>query len=140
MYTIQAEGHFDSAHFLKGYSGACANLHGHRWVIQAVQAAETLIDSGEQRAMVSDFGDLKTALKDLVEPLDHKLIYEKGSLSDGFIEALKTEGFSFVEIPVRPTAEALAKWFYDQLSLTAQGLVEVRVFETPTNVATYRRL
>lgn len=140
MYTIQAESHFDSAHFLKGYSGACANLHGHRWVIQAVQAAETLIDSGEQRAMVSDFGDLKTALKDLVEPLDHKLIYEKGSLSDGFIEALKTEGFSFVEIPVRPTAEALAKWFYDQLSLTAQGLIEVRVFETPTNVATYRRL
>ena len=139
MYTIQAESHFDSAHFLKGYSGACANLHGHRWVIQAVQGSETLIESGEQRAMVSDFGDLKTALKNLVEPLDHKLIYEKGSLSDGFIEALKIEGFSFVEIPVRPTAEALAKWFFDQLSLTAQGLVEVRVFETPTNAATYRR-
>lgn len=137
MYTIKAESHFDSAHFLKGYKGACANMHGHRWVVQVVQASEELIETGEQRAMVSDFGDLKKALKNLVDPLDHQLIFEKDSVSDGFKEALKQEGFTFVEIPVRPTAEALAKWFYETLSKEISGVYEVSVFETPTNVATY---
>jgi 6-pyruvoyltetrahydropterin/6-carboxytetrahydropterin synthase len=139
MYTIQAENHFDSAHFLKGYQGACSNLHGHRWIVQAVQAAENLIESGEKRAMVSDFGDLKEALKNLVDPLDHQLIFETGSISDAFLQALKAEGFTYVEIPVRPTAEALAKWFFDHLEKKVEGLLEVRVFETPTNVASYRR-
>lgn len=139
MYTIQAENHFDSAHFLKGYEGACANLHGHRWIVQATQARETLIEEGPKRGMVSDFGDLKSALSALVDPLDHKLIYEKGTLSEGFLKAMKDENFDFVEIPVRPTAEAMAKWFFDQLSTSVEGLYEVRVFETPTNIGTYRR-
>ena len=139
MFTIQAENHFDSAHFLKGYEGACANLHGHRWIVQATQASEILIEEGPKRGMVADFGDLKSALSALVDPLDHKLIYEKGTLSQGFLEAMDLEGFNFVEIPVRPTAEAMAKWFFEQLEGKVEGLYEVRVFETPTNVGTYRR-
>lgn len=139
MYSIQAESHFDSAHFLKGYKGACANLHGHRWVVRAVQVSEELIEAGEKRGMVSDFGDLKQALKALVDPLDHQLIYETGSLSENFLKALAEEGFSSVSIPCRPTAEAMAKWFYDSLSEMVSDLAEVSVFETPTNVATYRR-
>lgn len=139
MYTIQAENHFDSAHFLKGYEGACANLHGHRWIVQATQASEELIKSGPKRGMVCDFGDLKAALSALVDPLDHKLIYEQGTLSQGFLEAMTNEGFDFVEIPCRPTAEAMAKWFFDLLDSKVDGLYEVRVFETPTNVGTYRR-
>lgn len=138
MFSIQAESHFDSAHFLKGYNGPCANLHGHRWVVQAVQAKASLIESGEQRAMVADFGDVKKALKALTKQLDHQLILEIGSVSEGFKAALKAEGFSFVEIPFRPTAEAMSKWFFDQLSADIDGLVEVRVYETPTNVACYR--
>lgn len=138
MFSIQAESHFDSAHFLKGYNGPCANLHGHRWVVQAVQASESLIETGEQRAMVADFGDVKKALKALTKKLDHQLIIESGSVSEAFKAALTAEGFSFVEIPFRPTAEAMSKWFYDQLSQNIDGLIEVRVYETPTNVACYR--
>ncbi len=138
MFSIQAESHFDSAHFLKGYNGPCANLHGHRWVVQAIQASESLIEDGEQRAMVSDFGDVKKALKALTKKLDHQLIFETGSVSEAFKAALTAEGFSYVEIPVRPTAEAMSKWFFDQLSVAISGLVEVRVYETPTNVACYR--
>ena len=122
MYTLKVEHSFDSAHFLKGYEGACANLHGHRWIVQATQASETLIEDGAKRGMVSDFGDLKAALSTLVDPLDHKLIYEKGTLSEGFITALKAENFDLVEIPVRPTAEAMAKWFFDQLEAKVIGL------------------
>lgn len=138
MYTIQAEAHFDSAHFLKGYNGPCANLHGHRWRVVAYQSTKNLIESGEKRGMVADFGDLKKPLKALADSLDHKLILEEGTVGEKFLEALELEGFSYVTIPVRPTAEAMAKWFFDQLSQKVSGLSEVVVYETPTNGASYR--
>ena len=31
MYFLKTEQSFDSAHFLAGYHGKCANIHGHRW-------------------------------------------------------------------------------------------------------------
>lgn len=139
MFTIQAESHFDSAHFLKGYKGACANIHGHRWKVIAIQASESLVIDGEKRAMVADFGDLKHALKNMVKPLDHQMIIETGSVSDGFLKALADEGFTWVEIPFRPTAEAMAKWFFDNLSEQVEGLLEIQVYETPNNCASYRR-
>ena len=73
--------------FLKGYIGPCANLHGHRWVVQAVQAKASLIESGEQRAMVADFGDVKKGAQGIEadKQLDHQLILEIGSVSEGFI-------------------------------------------------------
>lgn len=139
MFTIEAEKHFDSAHFLKGYEGACANLHGHRWLVRATACGQELISEGPKRAMVMDFGDLKSALGNMVDALDHKLIYEVGTLSEGFLKALSEEGFDSVEIPVRPTAEALAAWFYERLKLDFPELSAITVFETPTNSATYRR-
>ncbi len=59
MYILKAEAAFDSAHFLSGYNGKCANLHGHRWVISAEIASESLISEGQLRGMVTDFGDIK---------------------------------------------------------------------------------
>lgn len=140
MYTIVARKHFDSAHFLKGYQGACSNLHGHRWVVEAEASAESLVASGEKRDMVLDFGDLKKALEALVKPLDHQLIYEKGSISEGFLIALAEEGFTSVALPIRPTAEALARWFFDELETKICGLSRVTVYETPDNAASYRRV
>ncbi len=35
MYFLKTSASFDSAHFLHGYKGKCANLHGHHWVIEA---------------------------------------------------------------------------------------------------------
>ncbi|MBQ9066179.1 MAG: 6-carboxytetrahydropterin synthase, partial [Clostridia bacterium] len=63
MYTVSAQGHFDAAHFLKGYPGKCSNLHGHRWTIVAKVVAEELTEDG----MVVDFKDQKHDLRDLCE-------------------------------------------------------------------------
>lgn len=139
MFQIEAKKHFDSAHFLKGYQGACANLHGHRWVVKAQATVTDLEQEGEKRAMVMDFGDLKKSLEALVKPLDHQLIYEEGSLSPEFLSVLKQEGFSAVAIPIRPTAEALAEWFYEQLKQEIPCLSQVTVYETPDNSASYWR-
>ena len=42
MYLIRSECSFDAAHFLKGYSGKCRNLHGHRWRVVAELKGECI--------------------------------------------------------------------------------------------------
>ena len=31
MFILKSEIQFDTAHYLSGYTGKCANLHGHRY-------------------------------------------------------------------------------------------------------------
>ena len=51
MYGLQAEAHFDGAHFLTDYYGKCENLHGHRWRVVATIEVEEL--QGEDSLMPS---------------------------------------------------------------------------------------
>ena len=137
MYTLKTSAAFDSAHFLSGYVGKCANLHGHRWVIEVEAGQEHLQQEGEKRGMVIDFGDLKKAVRALADHYDHATIYEKGSLKNTTLAAFRNEGFRLIEVPYRPTAEHFAKAFFEEL--TAQGLPvrAVTVYETPDNCAKY---
>ena len=56
MYQLKAKAAFDSAHFLSGYKGKCANLHGHRWTIEVIveqgDLVEPMVAAG---AAVDDF-------------------------------------------------------------------------------------
>jgi 6-pyruvoyltetrahydropterin/6-carboxytetrahydropterin synthase len=137
MYGLKTSAAFDSAHFLAGYNGKCANIHGHRWTIEAEVRSETLTEEGEKRGMVIDFGDLKKAVRGLADSFDHTLIYETGSLREKTLEALSEEGFKLTEVPFRPTAENLAQYIYDLLCEKAYAPVSVRVYETPVNSAEY---
>ncbi len=137
MYTLKAIAAFDSAHFLKGYNGKCANLHGHRWTIEAVFGSRTLIQDGEKRGMVIDFGDLKKAVRALADHFDHALIIEKDSLKPATFDALTEEGFRIIEVDFRPTAECFAKYCFDALCAEKLPVSAVTVYETPDNCATY---
>lgn len=136
MYYLQSTAAFDSAHFLKGYNGKCANIHGHTWTVEVTVGSGTLKESGEKRGMVIDFSDLKQAVRALAKRFDHTLIYEKGSLKQSTLASLADEGFSVTEVPFRPTAENFARHFYDALAADLP-VVRVRVFETPDNCAVY---
>ncbi len=133
MFSVTTEASFDSAHFLKGYDGKCANLHGHRWRICVSAKAEKIGDDG----MVIDFTDLKRDLKNLADNLDHSLIVEEGSLKEKTVEALREENFRMVFLPFRPTAENFAKYVYDELKKNCTEIYRVRVYETPGNYADY---
>ena len=113
MYLIRSECSFDAAHFLKGYSGKCRNLHGHRWRVVA------------------------GLLKEKCDALDHCLIYEAGSLREKTLEALREEEFRLVEVPFRPTAENFARYFFEEIQGAGFPVRRVEVFETPTNCAVY---
>ena len=88
--------------------------------------------------MVVDFGDLKRELRKVADSLDHKLIYEKGSLKPATEAALADEGFATVVVPFRPTAENLARYIYEKLE-GKFDLESVTVYETPDNCAVYRK-
>ena len=137
MYLLKTTASFDSAHFLSGYVGKCSNIHGHRWTVEVCVKSDRLIDSGEKRGMVIDFGDLKRETRALADSFDHALIIEKGSLKSKTLEALYDEDFRVIEVPFRPTAENFARYFYRALTKTGLPVKSVAVYETPENCAVY---
>ena len=62
-------------------------------------SGDDLQESGQQRGMLIDFGDLKKAVRNLADSFDHALIYEENTLKPKTIEALNDEHFKL--IPVR---------------------------------------
>lgn len=137
MYYIKTSAAFDSAHFLKGYNGKCANIHGHHWVVEVKLAGDSLTDEGTKRGMLIDFGDIKHELRALARSFDHALIYEEDSLMETTIKALSSENFRLIPVPFRPTAENFARHFYELLSDKKLPVKSVKVFETPENCAEY---
>ncbi len=137
MFSLQTEASFDAAHFLPGHEGLCRNLHGHRWRVVLEIAGEDLQQAGAARGMLCDFAEVKAVLKRLTELLDHKLLYEAASLKPATLAALQNEGFALAEMPFRPTAEELARWFYRELAAAGLAPAKVWVYETPENCAAY---
>lgn len=137
MYSLKTNSSFDSAHFLSGYEGKCANIHGHRWKVEVEVCSRTLCESGNTRGMIVDFAKLKKDLAELTDNLDHCLIIEKGSLKAVTLEALLDEGFRIVEMDFRPTAENFAGYFYGEMRKKGYRVVGATVYETPNNCASY---
>lgn len=138
MYTLKTASGFDSAHFLKGYNGKCSNIHGHHWSVEIIVGSDILNEDEQTRGMIVDFSQLKKDLRELTDALDHSLIIEKGSLKEKTMEALKEEDFRIVELDIRPTAENLARYFYELMSGRGYRVIEATVYETRKNCASYR--
>ena len=137
MYKLKTSASFDSAHFLSGYEGKCANIHGHHWVIEAEFSGNSLQSEGTHRDMLVDFGDIKSELRSIAKSLDHSFIYEEGSLRETTVQALNEENFRLIAVPFRPTAENFAKHFYGLLREKGLPVCSVAVYETPKNCAVY---
>ncbi len=120
MYELIVEASFSAAHNLRGYEGACENLHGHNWRVEAVVASDRLDGLG----MALDFKKLKSALKGVLDRLDHKYINE--------VPPFDKEN---------PTAENISRFIYIELSKAAKGLgvkvARVRVWESDNASAVY---
>ncbi len=137
MYGLKTESSFDAAHFLTDYHGKCENLHGHRWRVVAYLAQPQLHTEGTNKDMVLDFGEFKSALRDLTEELDHSFIVEEGSLKPKTLACLEEEGFTLSMMPFRTTAENLARYFYQRLAQQNLPVSQIEVYETPNNCAIY---
>lgn len=67
--TVRSE--FSAAHALRHYQGKCENMHGHNFGVAVTVQGQTLDPKTE---MLVDFKVLKTALKTVLEQLDHHIL------------------------------------------------------------------
>jgi len=133
MYKVTKHIEFCYGHRLLNYAGKCRHLHGHNARVEVDIESERL----DERGMVYDFGDIKEAIKKWIdETLDHNLLLNK---ADPVIPLLQTSGERFYLLDHNPTAESIAKLIYDHARSQGLPVVEVRLWETPTSFATYRR-
>ncbi len=123
MYELTVEIPFSAAHCIPEHPGKCARLHGHSYRALITVAGERLNEQG----MLVDFGDLKRACGEVIEPLDHTYLNEHPAFAT-----------------VVPTAEAIARHIYDGVAPALAALLEGRarlarvvVYESATSFATY---
>jgi 6-pyruvoyltetrahydropterin/6-carboxytetrahydropterin synthase len=95
MYRVSIETHFDSAHQLNGYPGACGRLHGHRWRIQVEVETEQL----DPVSISVDFKELSVWTDSILERFDHQYLNEVPPFDK-----------------INPTAENLSKHVFEELA------------------------
>jgi 6-pyruvoyltetrahydropterin/6-carboxytetrahydropterin synthase len=118
MFEVSVEMTFAAGHALRNYKGKCENVHGHNYRLVVTVEGGQLDSTG----LLVDFIDVKRAMGEAVERLDHRFIND---------------------IPpfdvLNPSAENIARYFYEEISrkLTAR-ISQVKVWETDSACATYR--
>lgn len=125
MFEVTVEQTFAAAHFLRNYKGKCERLHGHNYKVKVTLEGDTLDEAG----MLMDFTDIKRELKNATEYLDHQHLNEMSPFD-----------------VVNPSAENLAKYFYEQMAKCVQEtrpngdvrVAVVKVWETDIQYAAYR--
>lgn len=138
MHKIAKEFSFDMAHMLDGHDGKCQNLHGHTYKLQ-VEVCGELIEDGAKKGMVIDFSDLKAIVKrEILDQMDHAFIYDSTSERECQVAKLLTDLKSKnYGIPMRTTAENMAKYMFDKLSQAGLPVSLIRLWETPTSYCEY---
>ncbi|MFO7535663.1 MAG: 6-carboxytetrahydropterin synthase QueD [Kiritimatiellia bacterium] len=67
MYELSVKATFSAAHRVRGHLGGCANLHGHNWDVEVILRGAELEETG----FLVDFKDVKAAVREIMEKLDH---------------------------------------------------------------------
>src|ERR1700691_4759191 len=123
MFEVTVDDTFAAGHYLRNYKGKCENPHGHNYRIRVTLAGTQLDKAG----LLLDFKDLREVMRHVIDRLDHQMI---------------NDIVPFTEL--NPSAENLAKYFYDEtngrLRKTTSGRVfvkDVTVFETDSTTAKY---
>jgi 6-pyruvoyltetrahydropterin/6-carboxytetrahydropterin synthase len=123
MFEVTVEDTFAAGHYLRNYKGKCENPHGHNYKVRVTLAGQQLDKAG----LLLDFKDLREVMRHVSDRLDHQMIND--------LEPFKQ---------INPSAENLAKYFFDEsnrrLQTVTNGRVHIRsvtVYETDTTTATY---
>lgn len=115
MYQISKRFDFDSSHQLKGLpeNHKCGRVHGHSYSVTVHLVHGVLDNTG----FVRDYGELDVVKQVIDDSIDHRHL---------------NDIFNF-----NPTAENIAKWFYDRFIKEIPELVAVTVKETKKTEAVY---
>jgi 6-pyruvoyltetrahydropterin/6-carboxytetrahydropterin synthase len=123
MFQVSVEETFSAGHALRGYRGKCENPHGHNYRVRVTVEGPQL----DRIGLLVDFVQVKQVIREVMGRLDHQFMND--------LEPFKT---------VNPSAENVAKYFYDEISRQLNSLPEgahvtdVVLWETDTSRAQYR--
>jgi 6-pyruvoyltetrahydropterin/6-carboxytetrahydropterin synthase len=130
MYSVTKRIDFCYGHRLLDYDGVCKHPHGHNAVVE-IEVTGAL----DSRNMVADFTDIKELVKGWIDrELDHKMILRQ---DDPLVPALRQLGEPVFVVQGNPTVEHIAKVIFDHTRALGVPVARVKVWETPTSVATY---
>ena len=119
-FEVCVKTQFSAAHFLRGYHGDCAGLHGHNWIIEVSVRCGTLSETG----IGIDFRDVKLAAGEVLKDLDHSNLNDLPVFKD-----------------MNPTSENIARFLYKELCEKINSdnakVSRVTVCETPASQASY---
>lgn len=115
MYVIKKEFHFSASHILRGLEDGhpCGRMHGHNYVIIVELSSIDLDNTG----FVEDYGQLKDIKQYIDGELDHRHLNDI--------------------LPHQPSAELIAKHFFDKFKSRHPFLRGIGVKETPKTEAWY---
>jgi 6-pyruvoyltetrahydropterin/6-carboxytetrahydropterin synthase len=122
MFEVSVEQTFAAGHALRNYKGKCENVHGHNYRVRITMQGDQLDSTG----LLVDFLDVKSLIGGVVDYLDHQFINDLPPFDE-----------------LNPSAENIAKYFYDRVNGGLKNEVPVRVsevtiWETDTSSAVYR--
>ena len=131
MFSVTRELTFCYGHRLLDYAGKCRHLHGHNGRAVITLSAPALDGLG----MVVDFSLLKRIVGGWIDAnLDHKMLLHR---DDPALPLLRSLGEPVFVTDTNPTAEAIARLIFDAVVRHEFPVVEVRLWETDSSVATY---
>jgi len=122
VFEVSVDETFSAGHALRGYRGKCENVHGHNYKVRVILEGPGLDSIG----LLYDFTHLKRVIRGIVGSVDHKFLNDQAPFDT-----------------INPSAENLAKYFYDetlrQMNELPEGtrIARVTIWETDTTSATY---
>ncbi len=122
MFQVSVDETFSSGHALRGYKGKCENPHGHNYKVRVTLEGPQLDSIG----LLYDFTHLKRVIREIVCAVDHKILNDEAPFD-----------------VINPSAEDLAKYFYDESAKRMNAMPDgariicITIWETDTASATY---
>lgn len=122
MFEVSVVEVFPAGHSLRNYHGKCENVHGHNYRVAVTVQGPELDENG----LLVDFAEVKKVVRAVKDRLDHQYLNELAPFD-----------------VINPSAENIAKYFYDEVCGgwspgNGARVSEVRLWETDITYATYR--
>jgi 6-pyruvoyltetrahydropterin/6-carboxytetrahydropterin synthase len=122
MFQVSVDETFSAGHALRGYKGKCENVHGHNYKVRVTLEGPELDSIG----LLCDFTHLKRVIREVTNRIDHKFLNDLAPFD-----------------VLNPSAENVAKYFYDETARQMKAMPEgaritsITIWETDTTSATY---
>ncbi len=139
---LTKEFNFEAAHALKGYDGACRNIHGHSYRLFVTVIGEPCSTPNDPKyGMVIDFGELKKIVNEqIISRLDHALVMQRSDEAQQCAEVMcrYSGSESVIFCDYQPTCENMLSDFAERIGSQLPQRVKLhslKLHETATSFA-----